>query len=191
MVRKHVNKRTFVIAAMVILLCLVSLVGATLALFTGEGGKIGIVTTTGSVKVDIVDTSEKAESLVGEVLNFQTSSSNKKIYFEPGATYYTQGFRIKNEGDISITYRLSLSTDKVENREQFEQGFELLVSTKPTGEDAIELNKFSANLKADEISETYYLIVKMKTTVGNDFQGKAYSGIGVTVYAVQSNGAFN
>jgi len=189
MIRKRVNKKAFVIAVMVILLCLVSLVGATLALFTGEGGKIGIVTTTGSVKVDIVDTTENAESLVDKVLNFQTSASHKKVYFEPGATYYTQGFRIKNKGDISITYRLSLSTDKVENREQFEEGFELLISTSPTGEDAIELNKFSANLKADEISAPYYLIVKMKTSAGNEFQGKAYSGIGVTVYAVQSNGA--
>ena len=33
----------------------------------------------------------------------------------------------------------------------------------------------------------YFLYIEMKDTVGNEFQGKTYSGIGITVYAVQAN----
>lgn len=189
--RSYANKKAFVIATMVILLCLVSLVGATFALFTGDSGKIGIVTTAGNVKVNIIDTSEVPQSLVGKVLNFQTSAPNQKIYFEPGASYYTQGFRIKNEGNITINYKLSLNTDSIEDKEKFDSGFELYVSTSPTGENPQNLDDFLGELDAQEISQTYFLVVKMRSDAGNDFQNKAYSGIGITVLAVQSNGALS
>jgi len=71
MSRYKINNKTFIIAAMVILLCLVSITGATLALFTSttEDGKIGINATSGNLKVDIVDASENPSSLVGDVLD--------------------------------------------------------------------------------------------------------------------------
>ena len=37
------------------------------------------------------------------------------------------------------------------------------------------------------MSETYYLVIRMKETAGNEFQNKTYTGIGITVYAVQGN----
>jgi hypothetical protein len=57
MLRYKSHKQAFIMAALVILLCLVCLTGATLALFTGNvnDGTIGIITTTGDIAVDIVD----------------------------------------------------------------------------------------------------------------------------------------
>lgn len=190
MFRYKSHKQAFIMTALVILLCLVCLTGATLALFTSDlsDGTIGIITTAGDVKIDIVDASSET-SLVGQVLQFQTSSSQKEILFEPGATFYTQGFRVKNVGDIPVNFRLSVSEDENIDMEEFHEAFEVWISTDPTKPgDAERLTDFVGRLEVGERSEeTYYLFIKMKESVGNEFQGKTYTGIGITVYAVQGN----
>ena len=91
MIRYKTNKRSFLIAALVILLCLSCLTGATLALFTSDpnDGTIGIVTTSGDVEVDIVDTA--GVSLRDRALAFMTTSGavdSETVLFEPGAMFY-------------------------------------------------------------------------------------------------------
>ena len=195
MLRYTNTKQAIMIAAMTLLLCLSSLSGATLALFTSDpnDGTIGIVTTAGDIKVDIVDASDEQTSLVGGVLQFLTTSDQKDILFEPGATFYTQGFKIKNTGDeftgIPINFRLYVSADENLDMEEFERAFDVWISTDPTNlADAEPITKFFGHLKVGECTEeTYHLVIRMKETVGNGFQGKTYTGIGVTVYAVQGN----
>jgi len=200
MFRYKSHKQAFIMTALVILLCLVCLTGATLALFTSDpnDGTIGIITTSGDVEVDIVDTS--GETLEGKYLAFISSSGNTDILFEPGATFFTQGFKIKNTGDIPINFRLSVGKDNVVDIdgkkvdiEEFNKAFEVwIVEEKPNEvadfSEASRLTDFKGELDVGYSSEsTYYLVVKMKETVGNEFQGKTYTGIGVTVYAVQGN----
>ena len=199
MVRYNTNKRAYIIAALIILLCLVCLAGSTLALFTnqGDGGKIGIVTTSGDFEIDIIDTSEEGNSLVGEVLQFQTSADQREIYFEPGATFFTQGFKIKNDGNIPINFRISLSEKDDEEAiaeesltmAEFLEAFDVWVATSTEPDADVErMPKFLGKLGADSVSaDTYYLFVRMKETAGNEFQKQKYTGIGVTVYAVQGN----
>ena len=197
MFRYKSNKQAVIIAAMIILLCLMSLVSATMALFTVriDDGAIGIITTAGYIDVDIVDTTAKENSLVGEYLQFQTYAEKKEIIFEPGATYHTQGFKIKNDGDITISFRLSVSdtikTDKDVkiDIEEFYQYFDMWLSTDPNSMDqACDVRQFVSVLGPESITEdTYYLFIRMKENVGNTFQDKSYNGIGVTVFAVQSN----
>ena len=183
--------------ALVILLCLVSLVGATLALFTSDpnDGTIGIITTSGDVEIDIVDLS--GETLQNRALDFITASGTPtdsgNVLFEPGATFRTQGFKVKNTGDIPVNFSLSVSKDDKIDMEEFDKAFELWIVKE--GDDfssAEKITNFKVNgLVAGESSETYYLFIKMKESVGNEFQGKTYSGIGVTVYAVQGNAKLN
>jgi hypothetical protein len=49
------------------------------------------------------------------------------------------------------------------------------------------MDEFYGTVAKDGVSTTYYLYIKMKETIGNDFQNKVYTGIGITVYAVQGN----
>ena len=190
MFRCKSNKKAFLIAAMIILVCLVCLTGSTLAIFTNNpnDGTIGIVTTAGEVKVDIVDEFAN-DTLVGKVLQFQTTANQKEILFEPGAVFYTQGFKVKNAGDIPINFRLSVSEDEKIDMEEFNNAFDVWISTDKTNPgNAQKLTDFTGHLKVGETSETtYFLFIKMKESVGNEFQGKTYTGIGVTVYAVQGN----
>jgi hypothetical protein len=191
MYRYQSNKQAFAIAAVIILLCLVCLTGSTLALFTSDtgDGTIGIITTSGSVKVDIVDTTSEQNSLENKYLHFYTSSDRKEILFEPGATFYTQGFKIKNRGDVPINFRLSVSEDKDIDMTAFHEAFEVWISTSrtdPTG--AQKLTTFVGRLEAGaDTADTYYLYIKMKESADNKFQGQTYAGIGITVYAVQGN----
>ena len=196
MFRYRTSKQAFIIAALVILLCLVCLTGATLALFTSNlnDGTIGIITTSGDVEIDIVDAA--GASLQDKALSFMTTSGSadsNDVLFEPGATFCTQEFKIKNTGDIPVNFSLSVSKDEKIDMEEFDKAFELWIMKK--GDDpssAEKLTEFKVNgLPAGECSETYYLVIKMRETVGNEFQGKTYTGIGVTVYAVQGNAQLN
>ena len=192
------SKRTIILAAIVILLCMIAITGSTLALFTsGNDGKIGINTTAGNLKVDIVDLNEeKPDSLVGDVLNFETNSTNDPVYFEPGAVYYTEGFKIMNRGNIPLNFILYISNDD-SFRQDFFDAFEVWITTEPpTRENPIDLDKrdsfselpkFEGSLKPDELSQVYFLVFRMKETAGNEFQNQTFTGVGVTVCAVQGN----
>lgn len=182
------QKRTIIILIAIISFCVVCIGGLTWALFASgsEDGTIGVNVTTGKVKVDIVD--DEDNSLVGDILDFITTDTSDSLYFLPGATYYTQGFRVKNTGNIPMNFRVYVSEDESVDKEEFEEAFELYITTDPENlETAEKLLSFTGALGVEETSGTYYLVVKMKETAGNEFQGKTYTGIGVTVYAVQGN----
>lgn len=198
MFRYKSNKQALIIAVLVILLCLVCLAGSTLALFTSnpEDGTIGIVTTAGDVEVDIVDTSKEENSLVGGVLQFHTSAERTEILFEPGACFYTQGFKVKNTGNIPINFRMSIAQNEVDDEEgkintdmeEFKKAFEFFITQDPTNLDnAQPLEKVEGKLEAKQSTGVYYLVVRMKTTADNTFQDQRFAGVGITVYAVQGN----
>ena len=189
MFRYKSHKQAFIMTALVILLCLVCLTGATLALFTSNlnDGTIGIVTTSGDVEIDIVDT--EGATLQNKALGFITSSADKEPLFEPGATFYTQEFQVMNRGDIPVNFSLSVSKDDKIDMEEFDEAFEVWI-VRADDEDfknAERITSFKGRLEVGESSEKYRLVIKMKESVGNEFQGKTYTGIGVTVYAVQGN----
>ena len=183
-----------VAATLILLLCFANLVGTTYALFTAQtkDGSIGVITTSGDVGVDIVDTA--GESLKGKVLQFVTTSETP-VLFEPGTTFYTQGFKIMNAGNIPVNFRVSVNYGNMTEAERlkFEEAFEIGITTDPTRQtDAEPTDKFVGSLDVsgdDSSSQTYHLIIRMKETVGNEFQGAKYEGIGITVYAVQANAA--
>ena len=173
------------------MICLVCLTGATLALFTSDinDGTIGIITTAADLNVDIVDTA--GETLQGKALTFVTTAGaadSSKVLFEPGAVFYTQGFKVKNEGNVPVNFKLSVSKDDRIDQNEFDSAFDVWIVKE--GDDmstAQKLTEFKGRIEVGKDSETYYLFIKMKETVGNEFQGKTYTGIGVTVYAVQGN----
>ena len=180
--------RTINVLVIVIMFLVITVVGLTVALFTNsdDDGKIGINVTSGECKIDIVDLG--GNTLVGDVLNFVTPDNRDKIYFEPGATYYTEGFKISNIGEIPVNFRVYVSEDAQANRYSIEEAFDLWITNDLTTlKTAEKLPEFTGKLAVGKKSETYYLVVKMKEEAGNKFQDQTYSGIGVTVYAVQGN----
>ena len=190
MLRCKSNKNALIIATLIILLCLACLTGATLALFTNSplDGTVGAITTSGLVDVDIVDTTDEQNSLMGDKLQFQTTVINQEILFEPGAMFHTQAFMVKNEGNVVINYRMYVSNDQRINMTAFGNAFDVWITTDRTNpESGTLLKDFTGRLEPGHTSDEYYLFVKMKESATNEFQGATYEGIGVTVYAVQGN----
>ncbi len=193
MPRYKLNIKSLALAAIIILLCLVSITSATFALFTSSNdGTIGINSTSGDIEVDIIDASDNPSSLVGEVLKFTTSagelvSSETDILFEPGALYYTEGFRVLNKGEIPLNYIAYMSDDEYVS-ENFYDVFDVWITSDPTDRNNMEtLDKFEGRLGVGDSSDIYYLVFRMKETAGNEFQNKTFTGVGITVCAVQGN----
>ena len=188
---KFNNKSAFIMAGLVILVCLVSLTGATLALFTDTtgDGTIGIIATSGNVDIDIVDSEDK--TLVTRALQFWTTGKySDGVLFEPGATFYTEGFKVKNEGSIPVYFRMFISEDENIDMDEFEEAFDFYITKDPTNLDVAEkLVEFNGRLDVGGSSDFYYLVIRMKENATNEFQNQEYSGIGITVCAVQGNAA--
>lgn len=178
-------KLKIALTLILICFCLASIVGATYAIFTnGEDGKIGINATSGKIDIDIVDLSDN--SLVGDVLDFDFSGT--QMYFEPGATFLTEGFKVKNGGDVNVNFRVNVSNDTMIDAEEFNNAFEFFILTDKSAVDSgTALTEYKGSLLAGESSQTYYLAIRMKKDADNKFQNKLYTGIGITVYAVQGN----
>ena len=182
------KRRIITLAVITIVMYLCCMIGATWALFINDpkDGTIGINVTTGELDVDLTD--EHDNSLVGQVLKFTRAGVAEEVYFEPGATYYTQGFKVKNAGDIPMNYRMFISEDEDLDIKAFNEAFEVWITTDRTQKTPAEkLTEFSGKLMPQTESDVFYLFVRMKTDADNDFQGEEYSGIGITVYAVQGN----
>lgn len=193
MFRYKVQKKTMIIAAMVILLCLVSITGATLALFTSnvDDGTVGVNATSGNLKVDIIDDSNNPSSLIGEALNFEPKNEGEEILFEPGATYHTEGFRVKNNGNIPFNYIIYISSDENVPADFFD-AFDVWITSDVTDKSkAIPIEDFERRIEAGLSSDIYYLVFQMKPSAGNTFQERTFTGIGVTVCAVQGNVHFD
>ena len=185
-------RNAFAMSVLVIFLCLIALTGSTFALFTSdpEDGKIGVITTSGIVDVDIVEAdSGRDNSIIGDVLHFHSDTTDQGgIIIEPGATIYTQGFKIKNRGNVTLNYRMYITNDSDIDMGALDSSCEFYVTTDPHNfSDAQKIYELNGQLKAGECSDTYYLVMKMHTHVDNDFQGHIFTGIGITVYATQGN----
>jgi len=184
------GKRRGILAVLVflviILLCAIAIITLTSMLNkeNEDDGKIGVNVVSGECKLDIVD--KDGKSLLGDVLDF-VSNSGEQVIFEPGATYYTEGFSVKNIGTVDVEYRVYISDDEKLAEADFKTAFDMWITKDPANlEQANKLTSFTGELKTTELSDTYYLVIRMKQTAGNEFQNKTYSGIGITVYAVQA-----
>lgn len=183
------NIAALLIALLALLIQIVCLILVILLLLDrGSEGVVGVISTGGEVKVDIVDAEDETLSLVGKTLAFRTAVHQEEVMFEPGATAQSQGFKIHNQSLVPVSCRVSVSAGDVADTTAFYEAFEVWISTDASRADARPLTNFVGQLDVGETSQdTYYLFVRMKPSAGNEWQGKTYTGIGVTVYAVQAS----
>ena len=187
-----------VVALIIILLCIVSLVGVTFALFTnGDDGIIGINVTSGDIKIDIVD--KNLATMVGDTLSFADYEGDpNEIWWEPGAIRYTEPFAIQNLGNIPVSYRVYIECKDEDAKLLEVLEFYIISETdlkKAGGRVGLEMldedkkmTSFDKKLAENAISDEYYhLVVRMLPSAGNDYQGLLLNGVGITVYAVQGN----
>ena len=185
-----------------LLLCFAMLAGSTFAWFTDTATTGVNKIVSGKLKVDIVaaekDSNDKYPSLTGtgNALKFQNNANSNDILWEPGVTFLTQGFKIKNDGNLALKWKMTVNKENIENGKadpSAKDGMSLLdvidfsVVTAPAKDaDAVAIEDFVGHLAKEKTSdETYYIKAHMQETAGNDYQNLTLEGITITVYATQ------
>ena len=191
---KRATKRALLTSVTALVMCVVMLAGTTFAWFTDTASTGVNKIQAGNLDVDIVG--EDGETLDGKTLNFVNKENQSNILWEPGATFFTQGFKIVNKGNLALKYKVVVSgttgdakllkaikfdvvTEKAKNAEA--------VSFANEGNLLKQNDSVPADVTTDAGTTTnyYYLRGHMDENAGNEYKNLTLDGISITVYATQ------
>ena len=175
------TKRALVSSAIATLMCIVMLIGTTFAWFTDTASTNVNKIQSGTLKVDIVDAIRET-SLQGESLSFVNKEGSADILWEPGATFKTTGFKIKNNGNLALKYKLLV------NGIDGDSDLLKVIKFSVLNEDgqAVDLDTYEGHLTAGGVSEkALYIKGHMDEAAGNEYQKKELDGLSITVVATQ------
>ncbi len=182
-----------------IALCAAMLIGTTFAWFTDTASTAVNKIQAGTLKVDIVG---KEGSLDGKTLSFKNKNGNTDILWEPGATFNLDSFKIVNNGNLALKYKVVISGINGDNKLLEAIEFTATKEIKPATDGGsaevktVDLNDFTGILLPEgkepiEANEekiaTAPITISghMKETAGNEYQGLSIEGVAITVYATQ------
>ena len=171
-------------------LCIVLLIGTTFAWFTDTASTGVNKIQAGNLKVDIVDATNTAKSLKGDTLKFTDVNNSTDILWEPGVTFNTPAFKIKNAGNLALKYKLTLN-GVTGDQELLDA---ITFSVVDENENKVNLDNFEGNLAKEGMSGALYIQGHMDEAAGNECQGKSLESLSLTVVATQDtveNDSFN
>ena len=180
------TKRALLTSVMALVMCVVMLVGTTFAWFTDTASTAVNKIVAGNLDVDIVDKS--GETLDGKTLNFQDVNDNTDILWEPGATFFTQGFKIVNKGNLALKYKVVVSGTTGDAKLLKAIEFDVVTEKTKEATEALaeEGNLLLNGASAPEAENVYYYLRgHMKEEAGNEYKNLTLDGISITVYATQ------
>ena len=183
------TKRALLTSVMALVMCVVMLVGTTFAWFTDTASTAVNKIVAGNLDVDIVD--EGGNSLDGQSLSFikagVATDAEAAILWEPGATFFTQGFKIVNKGNLALKYKVVVSGTTGDAKLLKAIEFDVVKEkTKGNTEVLAEEGNLLPNATAPEAENVYYYLRgHMKEEAGNEYKNLTLDGISITVYATQ------
>ena len=186
---KRATKRALLTSVMALVMCVVMLVGTTFAWFTDTASTGVNKIQAGNLKVDIVK-SDNNGSIKGESMSFVNKDGSADILWEPGVTFRTPGFKIKNDGNLALKYKLALNgvTGSSKLLEVIKFSVVKAGTTDNSSFEAVDIDTFEGHLAAKATSDTVlYIQGHMDKNAGNEYQGLELTGLGITVYATQDN----
>ena len=103
------TKRALLSSVMAMLLCITMLIGTTFAWFTDSASTAVNKIQAGTLEVQLLD--EQGNSLEGQTLAWQKAAGaeNEEVLWEPDCTYNLQSFKIKNNGNLALKYKIAIS----------------------------------------------------------------------------------
>ena len=170
-----------------IALCLTMLIGTTFAWFTDTASTAVNKIQSGTLKVDIQDAN--GNSLKGKTMSFKNFKGETNILWEPGATFKLDAFKIVNEGNLALKYKVVING--IEGNSKLLEAIDFFVekdgaTAKLEGWDGVLLPDGKTAEGFDSKATSLITISgKMRETAGNDYQGKELNGLGITVLATQ------
>ena len=175
------TKKALFMSVLSMVLCIAMLIGMTFAWFTDTASTGVNKIQAGNLKVDIVD-EESGASIKNGTMGFVNKEGSENILWEPGVTFKTKGFKVKNEGTLALKYKLAIDTSGItRNRDLLEV---ITFSVVDKDDNAVDLNN-DGHLVANATSDAYYIKAHMDEAAGNKYQGMSIDGIAITVVATQ------
>ena len=174
------TKKALIASVLSLVLCVSMLVGSTFAWFTDTATTSVNKIQAGTLKVDIVNESGTS-SLKGSSMSFVNKDGAEEILWEPGATFRTIGFKVKNGGNLALKYKMVLNGVDGNNELLDVITFKVVKADGTT----VDLSSFEGRLAKNTVSELFYIEGHMAEDAGNEHQGKSLTGLGITVYATQ------
>ena len=177
------TKRALLSSVMAMLICVAMLIGTTFAWFTDSASTAVNKIQAGTLEVQLLD--EDGTSLEGQTLGWVAADgrAQDEILWEPGCTYNLQSFKIKNNGNLALKYKIVIS-GIVGDAKLLE-----VIDFTVTGVDGVTtanaLNGFEGKLAASSMTNAITISGHMKEDAGNEYQGLSIDGIGITVVATQ------
>ena len=199
---KKATKRALLTSVMALVMCVVMLVGTTFAWFTDTASTNVNRIVAGNLDVDIVDATDTSTSLDKGTLQFLRAADGtdeptkvENVLWEPGATFFTQGFKIANKGNLALKYKVVVSGTTGDTGLLKVMKFDVVSAMTKTGSEV----DFAANpgqllpptSDTPSVSDTYYLRGHMDESAGNEYKNMTLTGISVTVYATQLASEFD
>ena len=179
MKKNRATKRALISSMVTMILCVAMLIGTTFAWFTDTASTGVNKIQAGNLDVELVDGNGNP---LGASLQWVKAAGheNEEVLWEPGATYNLQSFKIKNNGNLALKYKIVVSGVQEGDAELLQ----VLDFTMKEGETALDL-KAEHKLAAGETSGLITLTAQMKQEAGNEYQNKEINGITITVVATQ------
>ena len=162
-------------------LCIILLIGTTFAWFTDTASTGVNKIQSGNLKVDLVKADDGTTSLKGKQMNFVNKEGSSNILWEPGVTFKTPAFKIKNAGNLALKYKLTLN-GVTGDQELLDV---ITFSVVDESGKAVNLDTFEGHLTKDTLSEPLYIQGHMDESAGNKCQEKELTGMSLTVTATQ------
>ena len=179
--KKFSSKQALLLSVLSMVLCVSMLIGSTFAWFTDSATANVNTIQSGNLDVELVG--EDGEPLEG-ALKWKAQDNRETILWEPGCEYKTQGFRIKNNGNLALKYTIALNGVVGDARLLEVINFSVVDANGTE----IALNTFEGKLEnANQASDVLYLKGKMSEAADNNYMKQELSGITIVIYATQLN----
>ncbi len=190
-------------------LCFAMLLGTTFAWFTDTASTGVNKIQAGTLDIQLL-AEDGTTSLEEQPLEFQKAAgaTETDVLWEPGATYYTQGFQIKNGGNLYLKFNLIVNGISGGNAKLLNAIDFYITTEKPTSAQmpdsgVFSLNDFSSQAytlapgkyfasteegnEGSDTATTLYLVGHMHEDAGNEYQGLTIEGVGITINATQKD----
>ena len=176
-------KRALLSSVMAMLICITMLIGTTFAWFTDSASTAVNKIQAGTLEVQLLD--DQGHSLEGQSLAWQKAAGHESdvVLWEPGCTYNLQSFKIKNNGNLALKYKIVISG--IVGDAKLLEAIDFTVSGVNGATTAAALNGFEGKLAANSTTDAITITGQMKDSAGNEYQKQSIDGIGITVVATQ------
>ena len=175
------TKRSLLMSALALVLCVSMLVGSTFAWFTDTASTGVNAIQSGTLDIQLL-MKENGQwvNAEGKTLNFISANGNQNILWEPGCTYKLPALKVVNKGNLNLKYQIHITG--IEGDAKLLEVIDFTIE----GESDLE-GTLAPNAESDEIT----LSGHMKEEAGNDYQGKTLDAISITVYATQMTAEYD